>query len=358
MNDPILTLRRNDGFSIPQAAPDAGVLAAFSRAGAPDPQDELEDLALASPRAATRSPGPERRLSVVFSAPDAPIPAPMPRRVARSTIVWPAPRAARAYAAVEAAHPPSPHRDRGAGRPIRRALAVAAVTVPMSLSSVPALAFAPPADDPTAAPTVATTAPTLPDPQPSVAADAAPTALEGPSVQPTVTEELSPELIWDSVAGEQVQLTLSDGTSVRAKLLGHEGALLVLARADDGLVVSLPKERVARIQVDTSSGARRASGPMGPIPADGTGLLVGGSLLTIAASPVLITGMFFLGYSPGFSMAFILPGLAGLGGAIPMLVIGAKRKKAYRSWMIRHTFSASVTPTPRGGWTGGLRLRF
>jgi hypothetical protein len=102
------------------------------------------------------------------------------------------------------------------------------------------------------------------------------------------------------------------------------------------------------------------SGPSGPLPSqDGTGLLVGGGLLTALGAPVFLTGAVFLGICPSCTyihIPMLLVGGAALGGAIPMLVRGARRRRAYMDARVMQI--APALSRTRHGWTGGLRLRF
>jgi hypothetical protein len=53
--------------------------------------------------------------------------------------------------------------------------------------------------------------------------------------------------------------------------------------------------------------------------------------------------------------------MAFLGGGIPLLVSGSRRRQAYNQAMFENRLgrlTPAVGRTPHGAWTGGLTLRF
>jgi hypothetical protein len=53
----------------------------------------------------------------------------------------------------------------------------------------------------------------------------------------------------------------------------------------------------------------------------------------------------------------LLVGAGALAGGIPMIVRGAKNRRAYLKALEQRDFAAAILPS-RGGWAGGIRFRF
>lgn len=159
--------------------------------------------------------------------------------------------------------------------------------------------------------------------------------------------------LWNALAGNDLQLTLSDG-SFRGKLMGLQGSQLVLARAGDGLVVSVPTSEVLRVYAPTDRRPKR-----GPLPVDnGSGLIAGGGVLLGLGIPAIISGAVMAGVC-GFCtfiyLPLLIPGGAMVGAGAGMVKVGTDRKRMWQAATYGGRLSdTSVTPLQLRGMT----LRF
>jgi hypothetical protein len=124
-----------------------------------------------------------------------------------------------------------------------------------------------------------------------------------------------------------------------------------LIQAETGHVLVLPKSGVVSLRVYMPP----------PLPSKrGTGMIVGGSIITTIGAPVFISGLVMLGIYPS-GVAIHLPllfiGAGALAGGIPMIVTGSRRRRAYNEALEERELAPVVIRT-RHGWTGGLRFRF
>ncbi len=158
---------------------------------------------------------------------------------------------------------------------------------------------------------------------------------------------------WEGVKGYDVELILTDDREVTGRVTAIQKDTFTLVDLDSGGVVRvIQKNGVKRMRVKVYD--------VVPSTKDGTGLLVGGGLLTAAGAPVFLTGAVFLGVCPSCTylhIPMLMVGGAALGAAIPMLVRGARRRRAYNESRTHATVGGAVSFT-RQGWSGGLRLRF
>ncbi|MBC8070074.1 MAG: hypothetical protein IAG13_17175 [Deltaproteobacteria bacterium] len=156
---------------------------------------------------------------------------------------------------------------------------------------------------------------------------------------------------WEGVDGFDVVLELKGAGKLEGRIGAVQRDTFTLIQAGTGAVLVLAKSGVQSV---------RARMP-GPLPSrTGGGLLAGGIVMTSVATPVFLTGLVFLGICPSCTyihLPMLLVGGAVLGGGIPMIVVGAKRRRAYLDAVREHSFSPVVMRTP-GGWTGGVRFRF
>lgn len=224
----------------------------------------------------------------------------------------------------------------------------------------------PPAED-AAAPT---TAPATEAPSPAAPPTAAPT-----TQAPPTTPDAQPG-IWEALEGSDVRLTMHDGTEFTGRLLGVHGTALICARAGDGLVVAVDQSQVARANALES--ASDVGGQRVLPPERGTGLIVGGAIMTAVAGGLIVAGIgggaycnnyngYYTTYYGGgqsgdsncvrYWVPMVVPGALLAAGGIPMIIFGKKRRDA---WKKKHGF-ATLTPRvtrTRKGWSGGLTLRF
>lgn len=159
--------------------------------------------------------------------------------------------------------------------------------------------------------------------------------------------------LWRALAGNELQLTLSDG-SFRGKLMGMQGSQLVFARSGDGLVVSVPASEVMRVHAPIDR-PRHA----GPLPVDnGGGLIAGGGVLLGIGIPAVVAGAVMAGICGGclfIYLPLLLPGGAMVGAGSGMLKVGVDRKRMWEAATYGGRLSADFGPPMR---LRGMTLRF
>jgi hypothetical protein len=156
------------------------------------------------------------------------------------------------------------------------------------------------------------------------------------------------------------------GRKVTGLIVGVDGDFVMMVDEDrDGKIAMIPKARITEIRGKTSSTPRPRSREGVELPPDGTGALAGGGVLVAIGGPLMISGLVFVGITPSYTPLWlpqVLPALLFLGGGIPLLVMGTRRKRAYQQALFENRLARRVAPTfgrtPGGGWTGGLSLRF
>ncbi|MEZ4428715.1 MAG: hypothetical protein R3A51_13615 [Nannocystaceae bacterium] len=189
---------------------------------------------------------------------------------------------------------------------------------------------------------------------------AAPPAIEAPVELETQASVRAPvvgpsqaivDAAWEGVVGMNVILVLKGDRSMRGRVGAVQRDTFTLIQSETGQVLVLPKSGVRSVRVSVPT----------PLPEKtGTGLLIGGGVLTGVGVPVFITGVVFLGIAPSFvplHLPMIITGAAALGGGIPMLVLGNRRRQALLRAVQEHRLSPVVSRT-RHGWTGGLQFQF
>lgn len=230
-----------------------------------------------------------------------------------------------------------------------------AVAIPLAIPDVAA------AQSP-AAPAATTAA--VPEPPPAATPAPAPTAasaetLPAPAVRPQGPTPLSPErtlqAILEAMKGQEAILFARGGT-ITGRVIGFDGDFVIMIDYEhDGKIAMIPKSDV----LDVRGKIKKA--PPADMP-DGTGALAGGGVLVALGSPLMLSGLVFLGIIPSSGVVYlpqVIPAAVLLGAGIPLLVRGTRQRRAYRAAHagIASRISPSFGPA-RGGWTGGLTLRF
>jgi hypothetical protein len=183
--------------------------------------------------------------------------------------------------------------------------------------------------------------------------------------------------VWSALVGSDVRLTLADGTVFSGRLLGVHDNVLIAARDGDDLVVAVDPAQVKQANVVTSRGDDR---PRVLPRAPGTGLLVGGAVMTAVAGGLLLAGIgagaycgaygggYYYTYYGGGSgggddscwqywVPMVVPAAALAGGGIPMIIIGKRKRDQWKKQVGVAQLAPKLTRTRRG-WTGGITLRF
>ncbi|MEZ4380600.1 MAG: hypothetical protein R3A79_04600 [Nannocystaceae bacterium] len=172
-----------------------------------------------------------------------------------------------------------------------------------------------------------------------------------PTLAPTRGRDAIADAAWEGVDGFEVVLDLKGGKILQGRVGAVQEDTFTLIDTATGQVLVLAKSAVTSLRVYVPP----------PVPSKtGTGMLVGGGILTTVGVPIFITGVVFLGICPSCTylhLPMLLIGGGALGGGIPMISTGVQRRNAYR----RALEGARVTPLvsrTRYGWNGGLSVRF
>jgi hypothetical protein len=181
--------------------------------------------------------------------------------------------------------------------------------------------------------------------------DAKPVPREAPAASPFGPDRALVDAAWEGVDGFAVVLMLKGGREMRGLVGAVQRDTFTLIEAGTGTVLVLPKSGVVSLRVHV---------PSPPPEKNGTGLIVGGSILGGVGSPIFLSGLVFLGVCPSCTslhLPLLLIGAAGLGAGIPMLARGMKKRKLYNEAMRERALSPMVSRNPYG-WTGGVSFRF
>lgn len=210
----------------------------------------------------------------------------------------------------------------------------------------------PAATQPTAQPTQPPApAPVINPPTSPVSVPAPVTTPPAPMPAGTYDTAAVADAAWQGVDGFEVVVELKGGRVIRGRVGAVQADTFTLIDSADGQILVIPKAGVASL---------RAYVPP-PIPSKtGTGLIVGGSILTAVGIPVFITGVTFLGICPScwyIHIPLLVIGGGALGGGIPMLVRGTQQRSAFQRALDERRISPLVTRN-LGGWNGGLQIRF
>ncbi|MEZ4451013.1 MAG: hypothetical protein R3B09_16140 [Nannocystaceae bacterium] len=264
----------------------------------------------------------------------------------------------------------APARGPGAGW---RSLVVAAVSLPLVLGAgevwaAPAVqrpksASEAPAAASTPAPEAPPAAPELPS-EPSESGEAA-DAPEAERLDAAAPEDAPPpagppERHLQAMRGQEVSIVLAGGGRRKGRLVDVQGAtILFVDYSADGKIVEVPKAEI--MEVRGLVAYDRPAGVPDPRLPDGRGSLIGGGVAVGVGAPFFLASVVLGGFCPScisVTLPLLVPGLVGLGAGIPLLVRGARRRRISRESAFK---VARVTPSAapvRGGWTGGLTLRF
>jgi len=248
-------------------------------------------------------------------------------------------------------------------RPARAGTAlVLAACIPMffpdtALAQAPGAAqpapttIVPPAPAPVTPPPVVVVAPPVTPPPVSAASP--------PIAAPTLP---SMHTILSAMKGHEAVVFVA-GRTITGLIIGVDGDFVMMVDADrDGKIAMIPKAKI--LEVRGKPGPQRLTRV--PLPKQsGTGALVGGGALVGIGGPLMISGLVFVSFSASYAPLWlpqVLPAMLMLGAGIPLLVVGARRRRAYREAQQHNSLARRMMPsvgrTPGGGWTGGLSLRF
>lgn len=183
-----------------------------------------------------------------------------------------------------------------------------------------------------------------PEPEPPPAPNAA-------MADPFGLDATTREAAWQGVDGFDVVVVLKGGSKIRGRVGAVQRETFTLIEHESGVVRVLPKSGVRALRVWTPP----------PVPINnGTGLLVGGGILTGVGTPVFVSGVAFLAICPscvGLHLSLLVIGGGALAGGIPMLVKGTRQRRAYREAVEKRNLMPVVSRS-RYAWTGGIRFRF
>ena len=156
---------------------------------------------------------------------------------------------------------------------------------------------------------------------------------------------------WEGVDGFEVVLELKGGKVLQGRVGAVQEDTFTLIDTTNGQVLVLAKSAVTSLRVYIPP----------PVPTKtGTGMLVGGGILTSLGVPIFITGVVFLGVCPSCTylhLPMLIIGGGALGGGIPMISTGVQRRNAFRRALQESRVTPLVSRT-RDGWNGGLSVRF
>ena len=204
------------------------------------------------------------------------------------------------------------------------------------------------------------TPPTLPEAtedtdgtdEPEASAEAPPPAPNTANMaDPFGLDATTRDAAWQGVDGFDVVVVLKGGSKVRGRVGAVQRETFTLIEHETGIIRVLPKSGVRALRVWTPP----------PVPVNnGTGLLVGGGILTGIGTPVFVSGVAFLAVCPsciGLHLTLLVLGGGALAGGIPMLVKGTRQRRAYREAVEKRNLMPVVSRS-RYAWTGGVRFRF
>lgn len=360
---PLRATERQFSLDLPDVEAFAGTPAALLREqeAGHDDVTPLAELAAAGVRAArTRVISPRRARPVFISTRTTPIPlisAPAPAVPARDFCLggpitghyaWlpeRAPRGRRAAALVLAVSIPfglpeqvlaAPSKPAPAA-PVQKPTVTAPAEVPAPPPPAPVAEPAPPAPAPEAA------APTPPPQGP-------PPAPQGPPIG----------TILEAMKGQEAILYVRSASPISGRVVGVDGDFVAMVDYNRGGRIALvPKSEITEIR----GRVKPRPGAMPDMP-DGTGALAGGGILVALGSPLMISGLVFVGIIPSSPVIYlpqVIPAAILLGAGIPLLLRGSRQRREFNAALYGSTLgrvTPTFTPVRGGGWAGGLTLRF
>jgi hypothetical protein len=260
----------------------------------------------------------------------------------------------------------------------RRLAAITAACAITAFGTTPGLAHAGEGDAPAANPAKVEAEPApapAPDvsPEPSAKSEAptsAPVMAGGSAAPPPRVDDrlsLTGSALWEGMKDRSVRLSLKNGAELEGRVVAQAGSDIALARASDGMVVSVPKAEIAGVRVARQPSAGSAGElPLNQRPRDsGRSLHTGGAFMLGFGVPLGLSGTVMLGICPGcvyIHLPLLLPGIGLIiGGSIAMKKAKERRAKFNRAWGIPLAGRMRMTPTlalTRGGGELGFSLRF
>lgn len=202
-------------------------------------------------------------------------------------------------------------------------------------------------------------APVRPVPPPGAAI---PPGQASPAVAPG-PPHVSLDAVLYALKGHEAILFVGD-RRISGLIIGVDGGFVMMVDEDqEGRIAMIPKEQITDVRGRVAS-QRRVGASREPLPPDGVGLLAGGGIMVALGGPLFISGVVFVALAPDFTVLWapqLLPAVGLLGGGVPLLVSGVRRRRAYQQAVFGGRLgrlSPAVGRTAGGGWTGGLTLRF
>jgi hypothetical protein len=188
--------------------------------------------------------------------------------------------------------------------------------------------------------------------EPAPAAKPVPTPTSVPaSLASDASRDALTDAAWEGVDGFEVVLELKGGKVLRGRVGAVQEDTFTLIDTSNGQILVLAKSAVTSLRVYIPP----------PVPTKtGTGMLVGGGILTALGVPIFISGVVFLGVCPSCTylhLPMLIIGGGALGGGIPMISTGVQRRNAFRRAVAESRVTPLVSRT-RYGWNGGLSVRF
>lgn len=253
-----------------------------------------------------------------------------------------------------------------------RRLAVAAVTLPFfagpaAHAAEPAPAVQRPTAAPAVAPAIAPAARAEPEDMPQEAAEPPPPSPTSAPPPPAPSDGLVrgegsiPAVFWQAMKGQEVVLLLASGRRPGRLVAVDADSILFVDYLDDGKLRVVPKDRVLELRGAIGTAGRPAlTADLAGVPT-GNARLGWGIAMTVAGSPLLLTGVVIGLIAPSatsITLPTFLPGAILLGAGIPLIVSGTRQRRAYQRRLLG---LARLTPgfsATRRGWSGGLTLRF
>lgn len=357
---PLRATERQFSLDLPEVQAFAGSPAALlhEQAAGHDDVTPLAELAAAGVRAArTRVVSPGRVRPVFISARTTPIPL-----ISGATPAVPADEF-RLGAPVTGHYAWLPER---ASKGRRAAALVLAVSIPFGLPEH--AAAAPPKPAPVQKPTATAPAPAeVPAPPPPAPVEVAPpaptpTPEAAPPPAPQAAPAQAPPLgtILEAMKGQEAILYVRSAAPISGRIVGADGDFVAMVDyGRGGRIALVPKSEITEVR----GRVKARPGAMPDMP-DGTGSLAGGGILVALGSPLMISGLVFVGIIPSSPVIYlpqVIPAAILLGAGIPLLLRGSRQRREFNAALYGSALSRvtpAFAPVRGGGWAGGLTLRF